>query len=151
MATNAVTLKDFDLNRFLTEMPEVNTGTAAPKLEPAPQPVRKPKVVPNRPRSKESLKKEAKRGVVMTVKVLCVSMVLLSLLGLYIYSKVVLENYNSDMAALTAEYKEAVSENVRLTSEVSSKFSVGNIAAYAEDQLGMIKKNDYQINYFRVD
>ena len=52
--------------------------------------------------------------------------------------------------ALTTECNELESENIRLKSQVESMYSIGNISSYAEDKLGMIKKDSYQVNYFSV-
>ena len=151
MATTAARFSDFDVDAVLARVER--GGTSAPKMRPAPAPQRhkQPRLVRVKPRSKEDQQADAKRRIKAVAKILCVSMVLLTLLGLYIYTKVLLNEYNTKYETLSTQYAEAVSENVRLTSEVTAKYSVGNIAAYAEDQLGMIKKSDYQINYFRVD
>ena len=122
-------------------------STAAPEIKrPA-----KPRLVKEPVRSKKQLKEEAKAARLYAVKVLSVSAVLLVLLGSLILGRVQIMEISSQADKLRVQYNEAISENVRLESEVKSMYSIDNISAYAEDELGMIKKDGYQVNYFSVD
>lgn len=122
-------------------------GTAAPKIK---QPV-KPHLVPQKPRSKSAVKREEKAARVYTVKILVVSVVMLFFVCMLIFGRVKIMEINAETEALRAQYKESQSENVRLESEVKAMYSINNISSYAEDKLGMIKKDSYQVNYFSVD
>ena len=57
---------------------------------------------------------------------------------------------DSQKQEIQVQIKEAESENVRLRSTVDSMYSIVNISAYAQKNLGMIKKDGYQINYYEV-
>ncbi len=143
MADNYSTAFDFDL--FVNN--KNSMSTSAPKVSrPA-----KPKLVREPARSGRQLKSEARAARVYTLKVLTVSAVLLVLLGTLILGRVKIMEISAQAEKLRTQYNEAVSENVRLESEVKSLYSIGNISAYAEDELGMIKKDCYQVTYFSVD
>lgn len=122
-------------------------GSAAPKISrPA-----KPRLVKEKARSAKELKREAKASRINALKVLIASALLLVLVGSLIYGRVQIMEISAKADELQIQYREAQSENVRLESEVKSMYSIGNISAYAEDELGMIKKDTYQVNYFSVD
>ena len=147
MASNKSTLAmeyDFDLfDRSLD-----TTGSAAPKIKT--QPKVEPYIVKSNPRSRSELRREAKHTRLRALKVLAVSAILLVLAGSLIYSRVMLFEVEEQTKALTTECNELESENIRLKSQVESMYSIGNISSYAEDKLGMIKKDSYQVNYFSV-
>lgn len=133
---------DFDL--FDTSK---RNSSAAPVIEkPA-----KPRLVPTKPRTGKELDREAKIARINAVKIIAVTMVMVVLLGSLILCRVKITEYTYKAEHLQAQIDEAKSENVRLNNEVKSMYSIGNIAAYAEEKLGMIKRDSYQVNYFSVD
>lgn len=111
----------------------------------------KPKLVPNKPRTKAQLKEESKRAFWSSVSILMVSAFLLVTVGSLIYGRVKIMEITYEIDDLKAVYSEQLSENVRLESEVKKLCSINNISAYAEEKLGMIKKDEYKIFYFSVD
>ena len=147
MASNKSTLAmEYDFDLFDTSL---NTrSSAAPKIKTQPQV--QPHIVQNKPRSRSELRREAKYTRLRALKVLAISAILLILAGSLIYSRVVLFEIGEETKALTTECGELESENIRLKSQVDSMYSIGNISSYAEDKLGMIKKDSYQVNYFSV-
>lgn len=122
-------------------------STTAPAI---PAPVR-PHAVPHKPRTRSQLKAEARYSRRQAVKIAFISFLLLALLGSSVYCRAVVMELEAEKAAITTTIKEAESENVRLRSAVDSIYSIDNISSYAEEKLGMIKKDGYQINYFEVD
>ncbi len=143
MASNNNLAYDFDL--FDNSINR--KSAAAPKIE---TPV-KPYVVPKKPRSRSQLKKEAQYSRRQAVKIALVSLLLLAFLGSSVYCRAVVMELDSKKQSLQTEITEAQSENVRLRSTVESMYSIVNISAYAEKNLGMIKKDGYQINYYEVN
>ena len=142
---------NFDINDYSQLMGSSYTGTAAPKKAPSKQKPAKPHIVKERPKTKEELKTSAKLSALSTLKVFAGAAVILVLLGMIIFGRVMVVEYASKAEALSQRYEEALSENVRLTSEVAAMYSKGNISDYAENELGMIKKDDYQPIYFSVE
>lgn len=143
MAANISTAYDFDL----FDNTKNRMGTAAPEIKRVP----KPKLVETPPRSKKELQREARLSRLYAFRILTISAVLLVLLGSLIYGRVMIMEISAEADKLNTEYNEAVSENVRLQNEVKSMYSIENISEYAENELGMINKDEYQVNYFSID
>ncbi len=142
MANNNLAF-DFDLDLFDKSV----NKTAAPKID---KPV-KPHEVPRRARTQSELKKEASYTRFQAFKIVVVSMLFLAILGSAVYCRAVCMSLDVKMQNIQVQIDEAQSENVRLRSTVDSMYSIVNISAYAEKNLGMIKKDGYQINYYEID
>ncbi len=142
MATNNLAF-DFDL--FDNSIN--GKSSAAPKIE---KPAR-PREVNTKSRSRDELKNEAKYTRLEALKIVIVSMLFLVLLGSAVYMNAMVSDLEFEKERIEVDMKEAKSENVRLRSEVESIFSIDNISSYAEDNLGMIKKDGYQVTYFEVE
>ena len=80
----------------------------------------KPHVVKAKPRTKKELKKEARYSSRISLKVMCLSAVLLLLAGSLIYCRVVLDELETKANELQTRYSEAQSENIRLERSVDS-------------------------------
>ncbi len=157
MASDISTAYRFDLfesrlDTTGTSAPKIKntTGTAAPKIKTRPAPA-KPKLVPAKPRSKRAIEREEKAARISAVKILTVSVVMILLIGSLIFGRVKIMEISAETDSIRTQLKEAQSENIRLQSEVKAMYSISNISAYAEEKLGMIKKDCYQVNYFSVD
>ncbi len=142
MATNNLAY-DFDL----FDNTKNRKSSEAPKTE---APV-KPHVVPKKPRSSKALKEEARYTHFQAFKIVVISLFLLVVLGSSVYCRAVIMDLDVQAQELQVQIDEAQSENVRLRSTVESMYSIVNISAYAEKNLGMIKKDGYQVNYYEVD
>ncbi len=142
-ANTSYSFGDFRFEDYLRDA----ESSAAPKIKKVPA----PQLVPERKRSKREIEREAKLSRVFAFRILTLSAVLLVFLGMLIYGRVQIMNVASEVDKLQTQYIEAQSENVRLESEVKEMYSVNNIVTYAEEELGMVKKDNYQINYFSVD
>lgn len=151
MASAAKSFSSFDINNYSELLNSSYTSTAAPKKIPEKKKTVTPHIVKERPKTKKELSKAALVSAFRTLKVLAGAAIILALLGIIIFGRVMVVEYTAKAEELTTRYEEALSENVRLTSEVASMYSKGNISQYAENELGMVKKDDYQPNYFSVD
>ncbi len=134
----------FDLELFDNN---ARKSSAAPKRE-APA---RPRALPEKPRTRTQLKKEARYSRREAFKIILVSLMLFLILGSSVFCRAVVMDLESEKEALQTTISEARSENVRLRSTVESMYSIDNISAYAEGTLGMLKKDSYQINYFEID
>lgn len=56
---------------------------------------------------------------------------------------------NNEQYRLTNELSEVKSDTVRLESEFNRLVSVDSVEEYARTQLGMIKRQKYQIHFFQ--
>lgn len=142
---------DFNIDDYSSLLKGSAGSSAAPQRAPVRKPLKKPFIIKEKPRSKEELRLSAKYSLITMLKTFFVSAVILFFIGTLIFGRVKVVDYAAKAQELSARYDEAVSENVRLSSEVASKYSAGNISDYAENELGMVKKDDFQINYFSVD
>lgn len=135
----------FDFDLFDTN--KRTASAAAPEIKrPA-----KPKLVKAKPRTGRELKREERTARLRALKVMAVSFVILVLLGSILFGRVKIMEAADEAATIQTQLDEAQSENVRLNNEVKTMCSISNISAYAEEKLGMIKKDCYQVNYFSVE
>ena len=61
-----------------------------------------------------------------------------------------LTNKQSELSLKTQELELAQSENVRLQMHFNSMMSMDKIEEYAQSQLGMVKRENYQVSYFDI-
>lgn len=73
------------------------------------------------------------------------------LLGFSIFSMVKLNETTSQINTVQSQLREQQSENVRLSAELGSKMSLSNVAAYAEQNLGLSKADSSQISYISIE
>lgn len=126
---------------------------AAPKHAVAPpntskHAVKQPHLVPE---SRENIKANiaaSKEATKRAAKIASVSVVLLMMFSALVFQRVQLLSLNSQVADLQQRIDDAESETVRLESEFNSLFSIDSIEKYAEEELGMVKRQKYQIRFF---
>lgn len=86
-----------------------------------------------------ALRLKLKACACLTVGLACVAAVLCS------YSQS--DELTREMASVNKQIGIAQSENVRLNAEMTSRISIDKVESYAEDVLGMVKVDSYQITY----
>lgn len=110
-----------------------------------------PHIVPDNP-VKESVRiAEAKDSAKRVTKIVMLSVMLLAMFSALVFERVQLLNLNSEAARLEERISDAESETVRLESEFNSLFSIDSIEKYAEEELGMVKRQKYQVRFFTND
>ncbi len=107
-----------------------------------------PTVISSKPISSEQAKTEIKASRIAALRASVIAIVALLILGSLIYSRVMLTNYQSELADQRSELKIAQSENVRLQMQFNSLMSMDKIEDYAQTKLGMVKRESYQVRYF---
>ncbi len=80
-------------------------------------------------------------------KALCFAMVCVSLVVVLLVMDTRYDTLLSEISAIESQIEIAEGENVRLNAELSSKISTDKIENYAENVLGMVKAESYQISY----
>lgn len=108
----------------------------------------KPKLVQPKPVSRKQVESEVRASRVAAARVCAVALFALIILGSLIYSRVVLTNCKSELYKQNQILETAQSENVRLNMKFNSMMSMDKIEEYAQSQLGMVKKESYQVRYF---
>ena len=72
------------------------------------------------------------------------------MIGAIIYSNALINELGTQVSQATKEYTTLLSENKRLTANLESKISLKNIETYAEEELGLSKMEEYQIQYINM-
>lgn len=130
----------YDLSIF-----ESRVSTAAPEKKNKKTPI-KPKVVREKPKTKQQLRAEAADRKRTLLKLTVVCSVLFILFAAVLQSRVTILTNAAEQAKQEVTLKAAESEGVRLKAELDSKFSLNNVEAYAK-KAGMQKIERYQIYY----
>ena len=126
----------YDLDRF---------AVAAPKKErQVQQPVARPTLVKPQRKTQQELK--AEKALNLVVAAVCVGFI-----GSNIYYRLEINELNGAIVSLDKELGEKKSENTRLNMALNSKISLENVKDYAENVLGMVKRERYQIVYFDLE
>ncbi len=70
------------------------------------------------------------------------------MLGTLIYQRAEIVQMNTDIAKLETSISDSESEKIRLENEFKSRYSIDSIEKYAEEELGMVKRQKHQVYYF---
>lgn len=137
--TLALDLELFDTtkNRYVPEQPKKKK-------------IQMPKLLEQKLPSPQQSAGEAKRSALAAVKASVFALVMLVVLGSLIYSSVVLTNLKADLAKANSQLKTSQSENIALQMKFNSMMSMDKIEEYAQSNLGMVKRENYQIRYFDI-
>lgn len=130
----------YDYNR-------INAGTsAAPKRSPAasPKAAPRPKVVK---KTRAQLRAEQRRSTAKTIEVLLVCAVMFSLVAFQIFSHVRADELDRELKSINSEISVLESENTRLNMQLDAIISLDKVDKYAQDVLGMVKVENYQVSY----
>lgn len=131
-------------------------GTSAPALEPEIKPVRKPeKKKSSQKKTSQSVSASAKNAtresLFKSVKVLACVFCIFSVICFAMYLNVMLDETASQINSIENNIEIAKSENIRLNSTLEGMVSIDKVEDYAENNLGMIKLENYKITYFESD
>lgn len=132
------------------EMRRAQLGSAAPKRKPQYQPrhaAPKPYVVE---KTKRQLRIEEFRNSRKAMKILAVCSVFFFFIALQIYSQVQVDELDRELDAVNAQIAVVDSENTRLSMELDSAISLEKVDDYAQNVLGMVKVENYQISYIDI-
>lgn len=97
------------------------------------------------------LKSESRKATLKAIKIMIVSALLLTMIGFSIYSRVRLDELDRQLTQINSDTDIIVSENTRLKSEINSRISLDKVEEYAQNELGMVKVENYQIKYIDLD
>ena len=125
-----------------------NTKNGYVPVESKKKKIEAPKLIQSKPISFEQAQTEIKASRIAALRAGVIAIVALLILGSLIYSRVMLTNYQSELADQKAALKTEQSENVRLQMQFNSLMSMDKIEEYAQTKLGMVKRESYQVRYF---
>ena len=130
-------------------------GTAAPQLEPEYEPEEMPVSRPAKKKKKQSAKsvsnaarKATYASFFASLKVIGAVLFVFSLICVPMYLNARLDETAKAIAAVESEMQIVESEHIRLTSCLEGMVSIDKIKDYAENNLGMVKLENYKITYF---
>ena len=125
-----------------------NTKNGYVPVERKKKKIEAPKLIQSKPISFEQAQTEIKASRIAALRAGVIAIVALLILGSLIYSRVMLTNYQSELADQKAALKTEQSETVRLQMQFNSLMSMDKIEEYAQTKLGMVKRESYQVRYF---
>lgn len=125
-----------------------NTKNGYVPVERKKKKIQTPKVIKSQPISFEQAQTEIRASRIAALRAGIIAIVTLLVLGSLIYSRVMLTNYQAELADQKAALQTAQSENVRLQMQFNSLMSMDKIEEYAQTKLGMVKRESYQVRYF---
>ncbi len=85
---------------------------------------------------------------VQAARLAVLSIVFAFMLGTLTYQRAEIVEMNSTITEIETDIKERQSEKIRLENEFKSRFSIDSIEKYAEENLGMVKRQKHQVYYF---
>ena len=140
----------YDYNRLNRNINSRATNTASnirqmPQAAPAPQ--KKPKVVR---KTRAQIKAETRRANLRAFKALACAFILLGFVGLVIFSRVQLDEISRDISNTQSKMNVLQSENTRLEMQLNSMVSLDKVDDYAQNTLGMVKQEGYQVEYINL-
>ncbi len=121
-------------------------GSAAPRRQPQRAPRRQvqPRVVQ---KSRAEIRAEERRARAKAFKIVTVCSLLFVLIGFQIYSQVKVDEIDRKIANVNSQIEIVESENTRLNMQLDSRISLDKVDDYAQNVLGMVKVENYQVSY----
>lgn len=101
-------------------------------------------------RTRRQAKQEATQTAYKTVKVFLLTAAFVSVLAAQIYSTVKLDELDHQLSTIQTDMAVAVSENTRLNMELDSRLSLSKIEDYVVNNLGMVKQENYKVEYVEL-
>jgi len=109
-----------------------------------------PELFAVKPATQSDIQAEIKSSRRAALKTSVVALAFLIILGSFIYGRVVLTEYQMQLNEQKQVLELAQSENVRLQMKFNSMMSMDKIEEYAQSELGMVKRENYQVSYFDI-
>ncbi|MBR5233241.1 MAG: hypothetical protein IKW03_03420 [Clostridia bacterium] len=145
-------------NNNFTLFGSYDYGTSAPKLDPVYEPQKKPakkQTTVKKQKQTQTVSKSAVKATqasfIMSVKIVAVLAVIFSFFSVAMFLNGMLDETATDITKIESEIKVARSENVRLESALEGMVAIDKVEDYAENNLGMVKLENYKITYFESD
>lgn len=136
----------YDYNRMSTRSsaaPARKRPNADPRRGPS-QKVPEPRLVK---KTRAQVRAEQRRSTAKTVKVIAICAMFLSIIAFQIYSQVQVDELDRELDKVNSEIGILESENTRLNMELDSRISLDKVDEYAQNVLGMVKVENYQVSY----
>lgn len=142
MANNEMLALDLDLF-------DVQKNAYVPQETPKKR-IQKPKLLEAKPVSRIQTAQEARESTKMAIRACAFALTMFLTIGAIIVCHVQLTNLQIDLTAKQNELSVVESENISLKMKYNSMMSMDKIEEYAQSELGMVKRESYQVEYFDI-
>lgn len=142
MANNEMLALDLDLF-------DVQKNAYVPQETPKKR-IQKPKLLETKPVSRVQTAQEARESTKMAIRACAFALTMFLTIGAIIVCHVQLTNLQIDLTAKQNELSVIESENISLKMKYNSMMSMDKIEEYAQSELGMVKRESYQVEYFDI-
>ena len=142
MANNEMLALDLDLF-------DVQKNAYVPQEMPKKR-IQKPKLLETKPVSRMQTAQEARESTKMAIRACAFALTMFLTIGAIIVCHVQLTNLQIDLTAKQNELSVVESENISLKMKYNSMMSMDKIEEYAQSELGMVKRESYQVEYFDI-
>lgn len=151
MANNYDKYSNYDFSKFEPKPSsyERNAARKIVELPPFEQPEQEArmKLVKRKKKSVAQAKAEMRAASLRSFKVIAVAVFLLSMFAALLYSKLRVDELDRQINRTQTGLTAAQSENVKLNMQLDSMISLEKVEDYAQNTLGMVKVENYQITY----
>lgn len=142
MANNEMLALDLDLF-------DVQKNAYVPQETPKKR-IQKPKLLETKPVSRIQTAQEARESTKMAIRACAFALTMFLTIGAIIVCHVQLTNLQIDLTKKQNELSVVESENISLKMKYNSMMSMDKIEEYAQSELGMVKRESYQVEYFDI-
>lgn len=142
MANNEMLALDLDLF-------DVQKNAYIPQETPKKR-IQKPKLLETKPVSRMQTAQEARESTKMAIRACAFALTMFLTIGAIIVCHVQLTNLQIDLTKKQNELSVVESENISLKMKYNSMMSIDKIEEYAQSELGMVKRESYQVEYFDI-
>ncbi len=112
--------------------------------------IQKPKLLEPKPVSRAQIAHESRESTKMAIRACAFALAMFLTIGAIIFCQVELTNLQIELTAKQNELSVLESENVSLKMKYNSMMSIDKVEEYAQSELGMVKRDSYQIDYFDI-
>lgn len=142
MANNEMLALDLDLF-------DVQKNAYVPQETPKKR-IQRPKLLETKPVSRMQTAQEARESTKMAIRACAFALTMFLTIGAIIVCHVQLTNLQIDLTKKQNELSVVESENISLKMKYNSMMSMDKIEEYAQSELGMVKRESYQVEYFDI-
>lgn len=128
---------------------DVSKSGYAPALKPE-RKVQQPELLREKPISKKRAFAEAKVSRAAAAKACAFALMMLLVIGSLIYCRVILTDLQVNLNNAKSELSASESEYTSLQMKYNSILAPDKVEEYARNELGMVKRENYQIRYFDI-
>lgn len=151
MANNYDKYSNYDFSMFEPGLSSYEKNAARKIVELPPLPNNKKqadmKLVKKKKKTVFEAKAEMRAAALRSFKALAVAVFLLSMFAALLFSKLKVDELDRKINRTQTQLTAAQAENVKLNMKLDSMISLEKVEDYAQNTLGMVKVENYQIEY----